>query len=294
MPRARVNGHVELEWDSFGREDAPPVLLVMGLGSPMIYWDERLCEDLASRGRRVIRFDNRDCGLSTKFDDHGAPDLGAIVTALASGSKPPSAYLLSDMAADVAGLLEALGIDTAHVVGASLGGMIAQTLAIEHPSRVRTLTSIMSTTGRAGLPGPTPEAPRVLLTPPPDDREGAIERAVDTWRTISGPGFPFDEAMVRDRAGRAFDRGQSPAGTARQLAAILASGGREERLAAVAAPTLVIHGDLDPLVPIDGGRDTAACIPGAEFLAVSGMGHSLPVEVWPTVLDAIERHTARA
>lgn len=294
MPRARVNDGIELEWDSFGREDAPPVLLVMGLGSPMIYWDERLCEDLARRGRRVIRFDNRDCGRSTWLDGHGAPDLGAIVSALATGSKPPAAYLLSDMAADVAGLLDALGIESAHVVGASLGGMISQTLAIEHPHRVRTLTSIMSTTGRTGLPGPTPDATRVLLTPPPADRDGAIERAVDTWRTISGPGFPFDEALVRDRAGRAFDRGQTPAGTARQLAAILASGGREEALAKVAAPTLVIHGDMDPLVPIDGGHDTASCIPGAEMLVVPGMGHSLPVEAWPVVLDAIERHTARA
>lgn len=294
MPRAKVNGHVELEWDSFGPEDAPPVLLVMGLGSPMIYWDERLCRDLASRGRRVIRFDNRDCGRSTWFDDHGAPDLGAIVSALATGSKPPSAYLLSDMAADVAGLIDALDLGSVHVVGASLGGMIAQTLAIEHPRKVRTLTSIMSTTGRAGLPGPTPEAAQVLLTPPPADRDGAIQRAVNTWRVISGPGFPFDEAAIRERAGQAFDRGQTPAGTARQLAAILASGSREESLRQVVAPTLVIHGDLDPLVPIDGGHDTASSVAGAEMLVVPGMGHFLPIEVWPTLLDAIERHTARA
>lgn len=292
MARMQVNGQVELEYEDMGPADAPPVLLIMGLGSQMIFWEDSFCAELVRRGRRIIRFDNRDCGLSTKFDEYGLPDLSAIVGAVLEGRRPDSAYLLSDMAADVRGLMDGLGLASAHVVGASMGGMVAQTLAIEHPERVRTLTSIMSTTGRAGLPGPTPEAQLVLLTPPPPDRAGAIERAVETWRVISGPGFPFDEQAVRDRAGRAWDRNHSPQGTARQFAAIIASGGRETALAKLALPTLVIHGDLDPLVPIDGGRDTAAVVPGAEFLVVPGMGHSMPREVWPRLLDAIERHTA--
>lgn len=292
MPSIDANG-IRIEWEEFGDTGAPPVLLVMGLGSQMIFWDEAFCRDLAGRGRRVIRFDNRDCGLSTRFDHLGMPDLGAILGALLGGGPAPAAYLLGDMAADVLGLLDGLGIGSAHLVGASMGGMIAQSVALAAPGRVRTLTSIMSTTGRPGLPGPTPEAQAVLLSPPPADRAGFVENSVRTWRVISGPGFPFDEEMIRDRAGRAWDRGASPAGTARQFAAILASGGRHEQLAGLRLPTLVIHGDLDPLVPIEGGRDTAACVPGAEMLVVPGMGHALPREVWPTVLAAIERHTAR-
>lgn len=291
MPSLASNG-VTLEFDTFGDPSAPPVLLVMGLGAQMIFWHELFCEQLATRGRYVIRFDNRDCGRSTKLDDCGLPDVARVFGALASGGRPDVPYLLADMADDTAGLLDGLGIDSAHVVGASMGGMIAQTLALRRPERVRSLVSIMSSTGRPGLPGPTPEAQRILFTPPPSDRAGVIEHAVDTWRTIGSPGFPFDEAAIRERAGRAFDRGFCPQGTARQFAAIVASGSRHEALCELSIPSLVIHGDADPLIPFECGRDTAAAIPGAEWLLVEGMGHDLPEPVWPLLLDAIDRHTA--
>jgi pimeloyl-ACP methyl ester carboxylesterase len=293
MPRASSNG-IEIEYEVFGPSDAPPLLLVMGLGSQMIFWDEEFCEGLAARGHRVIRFDNRDVGRSTKLEAAGVPNVLAAMAAVGSGARVAAPYTLDDMADDAAGLLDALEVDAAHVVGASMGGMIAQTLAIRHPKRVRTLTSIMSTTGRPGLPGPTPAALGVLLAPPVAGREPNVERGVATWRVIGSPGFPFDEPRIRERAGRAFDRGFHPEGVARQLAAILASGSRRERLAGVRAPTLVIHGQADPLVPVACGVDTADAVPGAELLLVEGMGHDLPRGAWPTILDAIGKLTARA
>ncbi len=293
MPRVATNG-LELEMESFGRESDPALLLVMGLGAQMILWDEAFCEALAGRGFRVIRFDNRDVGLSTRLSSAGMPNVMAALAAMASGQPVPAPYTLSDMADDTAGLLDALDIGAAHVVGASMGGMIAQTLAIRHPKRVRTLTSIMSTTGNPGLPQATPDAMRVLLTPAPSDRERLIEHTVEVWRVIGSPGFPFDEAMVRDRAARGFDRGVSPEGQARQLVAILASGNRKPALANVRIPALVIHGDADPLVPIAGGRDTAEAIPGAELLVIEGMGHDLPRQAWPRIVEAIGKHAARA
>ena len=292
MPQVETNG-ISLEYDTFGDPSAPPVLLIMGLGAQMILWDEEFCADLARRGRHVVRFDNRDCGRSTRLDHLGVPDMSALISAVLSGAPASAPYLLSDMADDTTGLLDGLGIGSAHVVGASMGGMIAQTLALRSPDRVRTLTSIMSSTGRPGLPGPTGAAQQVLFTPPPTDREGAIEHGLRTWRTIGSPGFPFDEDGVRARMERAFERGLSPLGTARQFAAILASGGRHDALRELRVPTLVIHGEADPLVPIDCGRDTAACIPGSDLLVVEGMGHDLPRAAWPLLLDAIERHTAR-
>jgi pimeloyl-ACP methyl ester carboxylesterase len=259
----------------------------------MILWEEEFCEGLAARGRHVIRFDNRDCGLSTKLDHLGIPDLAALLPALASGAPVKAPYLLSNMADDTAALLDGLGLEAAHVVGASMGGMIAQTLALQHPTRVRSLTSIMSTTGRPGLPGPTPDAQRVLLTPAPADREGNIARGVETWRVIGGT-YPFDEEKVRQRAGRAYDRCFAPQGMARQLAAILASGSRAEALGSLSTPTLVIHGECDPLVPLACGRDTAAAVPGAELIVIPGMGHDMPREIWPLLTDAIVKHTSRA
>jgi pimeloyl-ACP methyl ester carboxylesterase len=293
MPRARTNG-IEIEYEVFGSSDATPLLLVMGLGAQMIFWDEEFCEGLAERGHRVIRFDNRDVGRSTILEAAGVPNVLAAMAASQAGGRVEAPYTLDDMADDAAGLLDALELDAAHVVGASMGGMIAQTLAIRHPQRVRTLTSIMSTTGRPGLPGPTPAALGVLLAPPVAGREANVERGVATWRVIGSPGFPFDEPRIRERAGRAFDWGFHPEGVARQLAAILASGSRHERLASVRAATLVIHGQADPLVPVACGADTADAVPGAELLLVEGMGHDLPRGAWPTILDAIGKLTARA
>jgi pimeloyl-ACP methyl ester carboxylesterase len=292
MPRIATNG-VELEYETFGVARAPAILLIMGLGAQMILWDEEFCEALAGRGYRVIRFDNRDVGLSTKLEDAGVPNMATALGAVAQGQLPSAPYTLHDMADDTEGLLGALGIDAAHVVGASMGGMIAQTLAIRHPQRIRTLTSIMSTTGNPELPRATPAAMQVLMTPAPTHREGFIEHHVEVSKVIGSPGFPFNAERVRARGARVFDRGVSPAGIARQMVAILASGNRKPALASVRAPTLVIHGDADPLVPIAAGRDTAEAVPGAELLVIEGMGHDLPREAWPRLVDAITKHAGR-
>jgi pimeloyl-ACP methyl ester carboxylesterase len=225
----------------------------------MIAWDEELCERLVERGFFVIRYDNRDIGLSTKFDDGPQPDL----TALLSGDGSSAPYLLADMADDAVGLLDALGIARAHIVGASMGGMIVQSIAIAHPERVLSVCSVMSTTGARDVGQPTPEAMGALLVPPADSREQAIEQSVAGSRVISSTGYPFDEERVRERAGAAYDRSYNPAGMGRQLAAILASPDRTEALGHVELPTVVIHGDIDPLVTLSGGQATAAAIPGA-------------------------------
>jgi pimeloyl-ACP methyl ester carboxylesterase len=242
----------------------------------------------------VVRYDNRDVGLSTKFDAAGIPNVMELMLKSMAGQKLEVPYTLDDMADDAAGLLDALGLDTAHVCGASMGGMIAQTVAIRHPRRLRSLVSIMSSTGDPSLPQAKPEAMAVLTAPPPTDRASSLDAAVRTWRTIGSPGFPFDEAKIRERAGRLFDRSFHPQGSARQLAAIMAHGSRAERLRAVNAPTLVIHGAADPLVPIEGGRHTAQSIPGAELLVIEGMGHDLPEGAWPQLVGAISEHTAKA
>jgi pimeloyl-ACP methyl ester carboxylesterase len=291
MARVRANG-IEIEYDTFGRENDRPLLLVMGLGGQSIMWDEGFCEGLAERGHFVVRYDNRDVGLSTKFDAHGLPNVLALMTGGASAGPVP--YTLDDMADDAAALLDALELDTAHVCGASMGGMIAQTLAIRHGRRVRSLASIMSSTGNPSLPQAKPEAMAVLMSPPPTDRASSLDAAVRTWRTIGSPGFPFDETKIRERAGRLFDRSFHPQGVARQLAAILAHGSRVEKLRDVKAPTLVIHGAADPLVPLAGGEDTARAIPGAELLVIEGMGHDLPEGAWPRIVGAISEHTAKA
>ncbi|MBY0275736.1 alpha/beta fold hydrolase [Candidatus Binatia bacterium] len=293
MPRAHANG-IELEYDTFGRPDAEPLLLVMGLGAQMVVWEEEFCELLAARGHFVIRFDNRDIGLSTKLASHGMPNLLQMMLDAQAGLPLAAPYTLDDMADDTAGLLDALGIARAHVCGASMGGMIAQTLAIRHPARVKSLVSIMSTTGAPDLPGPRPEAATVLLTPVPADRDAAIERVVTVFRTIGSPGFPFDEHGLRARAALQYDRSHHPEGQMRQLAAILAHGSRREKLRELRVPALVIHGADDPLVPVEGGHDTAAAIPGAELLIIDGMGHDNPRDAWPRVVDAIAALTARA
>lgn len=286
-----ANG-IEIVYDTFGKPSAPPMLLIMGLGAQMIAWDEEFCTELAARGYRVIRFDNRDVGLSTRFDEAGVPDIPALMQAAVQGEAIQAPYTLRDMADDAVGLLDALEIESAHVVGISMGGGIAQEMTIHHPDRLRTLTSIMSSTGDPQLPPPKPEAMAMLVTPAPTDRAGCIESSIKTWRVLNGPAFPLDEDRTRERAGQSFDRGLSPDGTFRQLAAIMASGSRKEALKSVQVPTLVIHGDADPLVPVEGGIDTANAIPGAELMIIEGMGHSLPPEVAPQVIEAIARHAA--
>lgn len=286
---ADANG-IRLCYDTFGDEAAPPLLLIMGLAAQMVAWDDEFCTLLAQRGYRVIRFDNRDIGLSTRLDGAGLPDIAAAFAAAMQGKPVAAPYTLSDMAADVVGLMDALGIGTAHVVGASMGGAIGQTLAIEHPQRLRTLTSIMSTTGEPGLPPPTPEALAVLFKPAPTEREAYFASYVQTWKVLRGGSFPLDEARDLDRAAKNFERGLNPAGVARQLAAILASGSRKRALAAVKVPTLVIHGDIDPLVPLGCGVDTANSVPGAKLVVIDGMGHALPIGMWPQLVDAIATH----
>lgn len=281
---------IEIVYDTFGDQGSPPMLLIMGIGGQLISWDEELCEKLATQGYLVIRYDNRDIGLSTKFDDAGVPDLSKIFQASMQGEAVQAPYSLGDMAGDAVGLLDVLGIEAAHVVGVSMGGMIAQMMAIDHPDRVLTMTSIMSSTWDPELPPPTPEAIMVLTTPAPSDFEGYIERSIKAGKILSGPRFPFDEARARVRAERAFNRGLSLDGKARHLAAVLSSGSRRERLKFVKVPSLVIHGDADPLVPVEAGIDTANSIPGAELMIIEGMGHALPPAVWPQMIEAITRH----
>ncbi len=287
--KAAANG-IELCWDSFGDRGKPPLLLIMGLAAQMIAWDDEFCAQLARRGYWVVRFDNRDIGLSTRFDAAGLPDVPAAFMAAMQGRPVQAPYLLRDMADDAVGLMDALGIASAHVVGASMGGAIGQTLAIHHPSRLRSLTSIMATTGEPGLPPPTPQATAVLFKPTPLDEAGYFESYAQTWKVLRAGRFPLDEARDLARAGQNFARGLNPAGVARQLVAILASGSRKPALAAVRVPTLVIHGDADPLVPLACGIDTAESVPGAKLKVIKGMGHALPISMWPQIIDAIAAH----
>lgn len=289
----KANG-IYLCYQTFGLRTDPPVILIMGMGAQMVGWDEEFCEAIAERGHFVIRFDNRDSGKSTRFDRAGVPDVMAAMTRAWLRKPVQAPYLLSDMARDVAGLMDVLGIEKAHLVGASMGGTIAQTLAIEQPQRVRTLTSIMSTTGDPALPSPGYAVLSTVFRPAPRDLAGYTEHYVETWKQLRGSTSP--EEVERDRARAALNhaRGLSPAGGARQLVAILASGSRREALRAVTAPTLVIHGDIDPLVPLAGGIDTARSIPGAELVVLEGMGHALPMRHWPRIVDGIAQLASRA
>ena len=269
------------------------MLLIMGLGCQMIDWKDEFCALLAGRGFRVIRFDNRDVGQSTLFEEAGQPRIAELLEASKRGERIEAPYLLSDLVADTVGLLDALGIEKTHVVGLSMGGMIAQLMAARLPDRVLTLTSIMSHTGEPGLPAPTPEAWACLTAPLEAELEPFLQQYLFKWRVYAGPRYPIDPAAARDHASRVFARGIHEAGRDRQLAAILASGSRKEALASVTCPTLVIHGDSDPVVPIAGGIATASAIAGAELLAFEGMGHELAKGLWPEVVDAITRHARR-
>ena len=286
---ARANG-IDICYEIFGEASAEPMLLIMGLGAQMIHWDDDFCRQLAARGFRVIRFDNRDIGKSSKLS--GGKRLTPIELLKLRFLKIPIAapYRLRDMAQDTIGLMDALGIKSAHLVGASMGGMIAQEIAISFPQAVRSLTSIMSTTGNPKVPPPSREATAVLMAPPPATKEEYFVRFAQTWKILRVGSFPEDEALDRSRAERTYERGLNPAGVGRQLRAILASGSRKERLRAVKAPTLVIHGTVDPLVRAEAGKDTAASIPGARLLMIEGMGHALPIPMWPQIIDAIDKH----
>jgi pimeloyl-ACP methyl ester carboxylesterase len=281
---------LDIAYERFGDTALPPVLLLMGLGTQMLGWPDGFCDALVARGVHVVRFDNRDIGLSSHLRDAPAPDLAAIFR----GDTSSASYTLSNMAGDTVGLLGSLGLESAHLVGASMGGMIAQTVAIEHPHRVRSLTSIMSTTGDPAVGQPTREAMAALLSPPASTREEAIERTLSVLRVIGSPGFELDEADVRWRTGLAFDRAHDPVGVSRQLAAIAASGDRTAALRSVSVPTLVLHGADDPLVDVSGGHATARVISGAELVAFDGMGHNLPRELWAEIARHIGELVARA
>lgn len=280
MPKVESNG-IEIEYESIG--DGVPLVLVMGLGMQLIAWPLPFCAMLAERGYRVIRFDNRDVGLSTILHEAGTPDPFAVAEGRATAP-----YVLSDMAADTAGLLDALDIDAAHVVGVSLGGMIAQTLAIEHPARVRSLTSIMSSTGDPSLPQADPESLSALMETPPDDVEGAAAHAVAIFSVFGSPGYEMDRAMIGAMARLAYERSFAPDGAHRQFLATLASGSRAEALRSVAVPTLVVHGAADPLIPVECGIATAEAVAGARLLTFEGMGHDLPEPLWPEIVSEID------
>ena len=283
-------GDIELCYETFGDRADPALLLIMGLGTQMIAWRDDFCATLASRGFFVVRFDNRDVGRSTRLDHLPVPTTWQLVRR----DKSAASYTLEDMADDAVGLLDHLEIERAHVAGASMGSMIAQTLAARHPERVRSLVSIMGNTGARTNGQPRWRTARVLLGVPPADRDGYVEHMVKTFTLIGSPGFARDEGELREFAQATFDRGRSPAGGGRQLAAILASGDRAALLRRIEAPTLVIHGSADTLVRPSGGRATAKAIPGAELLEIAGMGHDLPRDAWPELIDAIVKNASRA
>jgi pimeloyl-ACP methyl ester carboxylesterase len=285
---ARVNG-IEIVYETIGDSGKPPLLLVMGLGMQLIHWDLELCRQLADRGFHVIRFDNRDAGRSTKVDARVPDPRRAMV-----GMKVDAPYLLEDMADDAFGLLDHLGIDAAHVVGASMGGMIAQTMAIKRAERVLSLTSIMSTTGERRASRPKLRVWSLLMRRAPEGKQAYIEYFVRLFRAIGSKGFPLDVERTRELAAATYDRNHDAAGTGRQLAAIMASGDRTTSLRSLNVPTTVIHGRDDPLVPFRGGRATAAAIPDARLIAIPGMGHDLPREVWPQVVEAVVETAGRA
>ena len=286
---APANG-IGLCYQEMGDPDGAPLLLVMGLATQMIAWNEGFCNLLADRGYRVIRFDNRDIGRSTKISEAGVPSKVDLLL----GRRSTAPYLLRDMAKDAVGLLDFLEIDQAHIVGASMGGMIVQQMAIDHPRRVRSMVSIMSTTGNRRSGQPSLKTYGVLLGNPPKTRDQVINRAVKTFKVIGSPGFPFEEDTVREMAALSYDRGHSAAGVSRQLHAIIASGDRTEALHKVQAPTAVIHGTRDPLVKPSGGRATAKAIPGARLMMIDGMGHDLPRDLWPTFAEAIDTNAHRS
>ncbi|MEQ8267174.1 MAG: alpha/beta hydrolase [Parvibaculum sp.] len=295
MPKAQANG-IELEYESFGSETDETILLIMGLGAQLTQWPVELCEALAARGYRVIRFDNRDVGLSSRIERDRAFVWSDALFSLMSGKPAFVAYSLSDMAADAVGLMDALGIGKAHIAGASMGGMIAQLVAAEYPERTLSLTSIMSSSGNPMLPPAKPRVYSLFLSPSPapHDTDAIVARGVKTYETIGSPGFPTDEVTLRDWVMRDATRAYYPAGVVRQMAAVMTDGDRRPKLRTIRAPAVVLHGAEDPLVPVAAGIDTAENIPDAELRIVEGMGHDLPLALVPAIADAIVAAAERA
>jgi pimeloyl-ACP methyl ester carboxylesterase len=294
MPQVRANG-IDIEYESFGRESDPLVLLIMGFGAHLLFWPETLCEGLATRGFRVVRFDNRDIGKSTHLAGQPAPDPRALFGEVMAGRRPDVPYALDDMADDVIGLMDALGTQRAHIVGASMGGMIAQLVAINHPGRTKSLVSIMSTTGRRDLPAGNPETLSVLFRPPnSESRDDLIAASILVQKALASPGFPASEAEMRARAERRTDRAPFDlAGLARQSAALITAPPRNAFLRNVRCPTLVLHGADDPVIPAAAAKDTAESIPGAELVIVPGMSHDFPPGLVPVYLKHIGDFVAK-
>ncbi len=295
MPQVRANG-IDIEYESFGREGDPLILLIMGLAAQLIFCPEPLCEGLTGKGFRVVRFDNRDIGKSTHLTGLAAPDMRELLGEVASGRQPHVPYSLSDMADDAVGLMDALGVRRAHIVGASMGGMIAQLVAINHPDRAKSLVSIMSTTGRRDLPPGDPDALAVLARPPrSSSREDLIGNGILVRHALASPGFPQSEADIRAFVERVVDRAPyDPNGIARQWAAVIAAPPRNELLKTVRCPALVLHGDRDPLFPVATAKDTAESIRGAELIVIPGMGHGFPESLVPILLKDIGDFVAKA
>lgn len=294
MAQARING-ITIEYETHGAADGEPLLLIMGLGAQLTRWPPGLIDKLTAKGFYVMRFDNRDVGLSQKFS--GAPTIEGVVGAIMQGKKPDIPYTMDDMAADAIGVLDHLGVKRAHVAGASMGGMIGQLVAANYPERVLSFTAIFTTTGNPSLPPAKPEAMAVLTTRAPDPKENIeayLDQMVRNAHTIGSPGYPPDDKILRERLRADVLRSYEPLGVARQIAAVVASGDRRAKSATIKAPTVVLHGEADPLVPVEGGKDLAATVPGAELRVIPGMGHDLPAALYDEVVGAISRAAERA
>ncbi len=291
MPRAATNG-IELHWEAQG--EGSPLVLIMGIEAQLIHWPDGLCERLAGRGFRIVRFDNRDTGQSSWLDQLGPPNWGRLGWDMVRRRKTRASYTLWDMADDTLGLLDALELERVHLAGMSMGGMIAQCLALKHPERIISLTSISSTTGSRSVPSGKARVLWEIMKPKPKDPAGAVSHAVRVLRAIGSPGHPVPHDSLKALATRAIERGNNPEGTGRQAAAILASGSRRRLLAELRVPTLVLHGEADPVIPVEGGQATAEVVPGAELITIPGWGHDLPPGVWPTIVDAIDSHARAA
>lgn len=296
MAQVEANG-ITLEVETFGDSSHPTVLLIIGLSCQLIHWHWDFCRKLAEQGYYVVRFDNRDVGLSTKLNSAGAPDIQELLASIMMGLKIKIPYTIEDMAEDTVGLLDALKIDRAHVCGMSMGGMIAQSLAVKYPERLISLTSIYSTSGNPALPPPKPEAMKVVYKRPPAEKHANIQHTVELYRVLTGNGLPYDEAFSAQIAEEAYDRSYYPDGVQRQVAAIISQKSRNDQLSTLTVPSLVIHGTEDPLVQIECGYDTAGAIPAAEFLQIDGMGHELPVLSnghWAKIFQYLVAHFKKA